>query len=227
MRLLVIEDNEQIAEFLLRGLRAEGYVVDFCKDGKAGLEKAVQSEWDAVILDLMLPEMDGRQVCNEIRMQGNQTPIIMLTALDSSEDAVTGLRMGADDYMTKPFAFEELLARIRNIVGRKSGEQLTSQQRILQVEDLQFNLDTLSVSRGDRIIELTSLEFALLEYLMEERDKVLSRAKILQNVWLTSNDPLTNVVEVYVSRLRKKIDVGTETKLIHNIRGRGYFIGIR
>ncbi|WP_120499274.1 response regulator transcription factor [Roseovarius sp. EL26] len=227
MRLIVVEDNEQIAEFLVRGLRAEGYVVDLCRDGKSGFERARNDEWHAIILDLMLPEMDGRQICYELRAQGIQTPIVMLTALDSSEDIVTGLKMGADDYMTKPFSFEELLARINNVISRRSGQQPTSLQKSLQVEDLRFDLDKLTVSRGDRFIELTSLEYALLEYLMREAGNVLSRAKILQNVWVTSVDPLTNVVEVYMSRLRKKIDMEPEKKLVHNIRGRGYLLGIR
>ena len=222
MNLLLIEDDIRIIEFLARGLRAEGHTVTVETDGQSGLNRARAEKWDAIILDLMLPGLDGREVCRSLRAEKNSTPILMLTALDSTEEIVGGLRMGADDYLTKPFAFDELLARLENLKGRGDTPHIRREETVLKVADLTFDRDALIVMRGEREIELTSLEYALLEFLMTESGKVVSRARILQNVWGSSTDPLTNIVDVYVRRLRSKIDDGTETKLISTVRGRGY-----
>ena len=168
----------------------------------------------------MLPGKDGREICRTLRMNGNSTPILMLTALDTTEDVVQGLRLGANDYMAKPFAFDELLARLERLGNRDGAPAKTSS--LLQVANLTFDRDALVVRRGGSTIELTSLEYALLEFLMVEAGKVVSRARILQNVWGASEDPLTNVVDVYIRRLRTKIDEGRTPPLIKTIRGRGY-----
>ncbi len=228
MKLLVVEDDVRIVEFLARGLRAEGHSVTIANHGQKGLDLARAEQWDAVILDLMLPGLDGREVCRSLRMERNLTPVLMLTALDSTEDIVRGLQMGADDYLTKPFAFDELLARLENIQRRVSQAAAPAgSDRVLTVGDLSFDRDALLVKRAGREIELTSLEYALLEFLMVEAGKVVSRARILQNVWGAHEDPLTNVVDVYIRRLRVKIDDDeAETKLISTIRGRGYRLAV-
>lgn len=222
MKLLLIEDDIRIVEFLARGLRAEGHTVTVETGGRSGLDRARAEEWDVMILDLMLPGLDGREVCRSLRAGRNRTPILMLTALDSTEEIVGGLRMGADDYLTKPFAFDELLARLENLGGRGGMPGIRDERTVLRVADLTFDRDALIVMRGEREIGLTSLEYALLEFLMAESGKVVSRTRILQNVWGSSTDPLTNIVDVYVRRLRSKIDDGEERKLIGTVRGRGY-----
>ena len=227
MNLLLIEDDTRIVEFLSRGLRAEGHTVEIEGDGQSGLDKARQGSWDAIILDLMLPILDGREVCRSLRIDKNPTPILMLTAMDSTEDIVRGLRLGADDYMTKPFAFDELLARIEGLKRREGRDHAKGSKSMLNADDLSFDRDALIVERGGTVIELTSLEYALLEFLMVEVGKVVSRARILQNVWGVSEDPLTNVVDVYIRRLRSKIDDGFSTRLINTVRGRGYRFGTR
>lgn len=227
MNLLLVEDDPRIVEFLGRGLRAEGHQVVVAGDGESGLEQGRDSRFDAIILDIMLPKMDGREVCRTLRVGKVATPILMLTAMDSTDDVVRGLRMGADDYMTKPFSFDELLARLDSIVRRKSDTPPARSGNLLTAKDLVFDRDALIVTRGEETIELTSLEYALLEFLMTEVGKVVSRARILQNVWGVSEDPLTNVVDVYIRRLRTKIDDGFDTKLINTIRGRGYRLGVR
>ena len=222
MNLLLVEDDVRIVEFLARGLRAEGHRVDVENDGEAGLARARGGTWDAIILDIMLPKLDGLEVCRSLRMAQIPTPILMLTALDSTEDVVRGLRMGADDYLTKPFAFDELLARLETLPRRSGWSGDPAGDSLLQVGDLSFDRDALIVRRGGREIELTSLEYALLEFLMLEQGKVISRARILQNVWGAHEDPLTNIVDVYIRRLRAKIDEPSPTKLISTVRGRGY-----
>ena len=222
MNLLLVEDDIRIYEMLGRGLRAEGHTVRIVNDGEAGLVEAQSADWDAIILDLMLPKMGGLEVCRTLRMERNLTPILILTALDSTEDVVRGLRMGADDYLTKPFAFDELLARLETIQRRTGRDDGSVSDGLLQVADLTFDRDALVVSRGGREIELTSLEYALLEFLMLEQGKVVSRARILQNVWGAHEDPLTNVVDVYIRRLRAKVDDRDGSRLITTIRGRGY-----
>lgn len=222
MNLLLVEDDIRIYEMLGRGLRAEGHSVKIVNDGDAGLAEARAAGWDAIILDLMLPRIGGLEVCRTLRMERNATPILMLTALDTTEDVVRGLRMGADDYLTKPFAFDELLARLETLKRRRGGDDEPIADGLLQVGDLRFDRDALVVTRGGKEVELTSLEYALLEFLMLEQGKVVSRARILQNVWGAHEDPLTNVVEVYIRRLRAKIDDRADARLISTIRGRGY-----
>ena len=221
-RLLLVEDDERIAEFVEHGLSAEGYTVDIATTGEDGLARAMAGGFDAIILDVMLPGMNGREVCLRLREAGLRTPVMMLTALDSVQDIVRGLRFGADEYVTKPFAFDELLARLEALIRRCAGGAPAIQPRIMKVGDLEFDREALSVRRAGRPIELTSTEYALLELLMSQSGKVVSRARIIENVWGMSKDPLTNVVEVYVGRLRSKIAGDGQADLIKTIRGRGY-----
>lgn len=220
MNILLVEDDERIVEFLKRGLSAEGYAIDVADNGRKGYEMACASEYGMIILDLMLPEMHGKEVCQELRIAGVRTPILMLTAMDSLEDVIAGLRLGADDYMTKPFAFSELLARIEALLRRGSAAEV--QPRELQVHDLVFDREGLTVNRAGQTIELTSKELALLELLMTSVGKVISRTRILENVWGATTDPLTNIIDVYIRRLRAKVDDGHDIALIKTIRGRGY-----
>ena len=220
MSILLVEDDERIVEFLRRGLGARGYVVEVARSGSEGLELGRRDGLAIIILDLNLPEIHGREVCQRLRIEGIKTPIIMLTAMGEEQDIVEGLRLGADDYLTKPFSFPELAARIEALIRRSGGYEDTSQR--LQVSDLVFDLESLEVLRGGRSIELTSKEMALLELLMSKPGRVVSRAQILNNVWGVSRDPLTNIVDVYIQRLRAKIDEGREGSLIKTIRGRGY-----
>lgn len=222
MNVMLVEDDVRVADFLERGLRAEGYTVEVARTGRQGLAMIKALVPDLVILDLMLPELSGLEVCQELRAARILVPVLMLTAMDSVNDKVAGLRMGADDYMTKPFAFEELLARIETLSRRASGASNLSP--LIVVGDVSFNRDTLEVRRGDRLIELTAKELALLELLMSAPGNVFSRARILSAVWGLSSDPLTNVVDVYIRRLRAKLDDGTARSLIQTNRGFGYKI---
>ena len=221
MRILVIEDEKKIADFIKRGLKEEGYAVDIAIDGENGLFLAKTNTYDLILLDLMLPKVDGITVCKRLRDEKVASPIIMLTAKDAVKDKVTGLDAGADDYLTKPFAFEELLARIRAIL-RKRDEQ--KQAVTLQVGDLSIDLTTHKVFRGDNEIGLTSKEFALLEYLMRNAGKVVTRTMISEHVWDIDFDTFTNVIDVYINYLRNKIDTGAKKKLIQTVRGRGYIL---
>jgi len=220
MSILLIEDDERIVEFLKRGLGELGHVLEVAMTGRDGLEKGRSDDHSLIILDVMLPEIDGHEVCQELRLAGIRTPILMLTAMDGLDDVITGLRLGADDYMTKPFSFRELLARIEALLRR--GGDYEVKPTVLQVQDLSFDREALEVRRAGDEIELTSKELALLELLMSHAGKVVSRAQILETVWGSSNDPLTNIVEVYIRRLRAKIDDGSDNPLITTIRGRGY-----
>jgi len=222
--ILLVEDDHRIAEFLQRGLQAEGYTVRVAHDGAQGLELGRADDLEIILLDLMLPKKDGRDVCRTLRGEGIQVPIMMFTALDSTEDVVRGLRFGADDYITKPFAFDEFLARVEALLRRGPARAIKPSH--LVVGDLEFDRDALVVKRAGREIVLTSLEYALLEFLMVESGKVVSRARILENVWGTSNDPLTNVVDVYIRRLRSHIDEGFPQPLIKTVRGRGYRLSV-
>ena len=220
MRILVIEDEAKVASFIRRGLEAEGYSVDTAPDGEVGLTQAFDYEYDLVILDVMLPKRDGLSVLQEMRRHKLHVPVLMLTARDTVADKVTGLDRGADDYLTKPFAFEELLARIRVLLRRGSPLSLST----LSVADLELNLVSREVTRAGTRIALTAKEFALLEFFLRHPGRVLSRALIAQHVWGVDFDTFTNVIDVYVNYLRKKIDVGFPTKLIRTVRGVGYAI---
>lgn len=220
MNLLVVEDDLRVADFLARGLRAEGYLVTVARSGPEGLELGRSQPFDLILLDLMLPGLSGLEVCQELRARRVLTPILMLTALDTTEDKIKGLRLGADDYLTKPFDVDELLARMEALIRRNRGFEPDSRQ--LVVGDLVFDRETLTVRRGDRVIELTAKELALLELLMNSPGKVFSRERILNRVWGYAEDPLTNVVDVYIRRLRSKIDEGSDTTLIKTLRGIGY-----
>lgn len=223
MRILLVEDDQRIVDFVQRGLKAEGYAVEVARSGKEAIALATHGKFQAIILDLGLPDLNGRQVCERLRSTGVGTPILMLTARDTVQDKVTGLRSGADDYMTKPFAFEELLARIEVLMRRGNGKiKPEPETKELRIADLILNGETHEVRRGEILIELTPKEFALLECFMRMPGKVLSRTRILEQVWGYSADPLTNVVDVYIRQLRRKIDDDYPLKLLKTVRGFGY-----
>jgi heavy metal response regulator len=220
MRILVIEDEKKVASFLKKGLEEEHYAVDTAFDGEEGLALAQINEYDLIILDIMLPKLDGMEVLRRIRGNGSSVPILMLTAKDSIEDIISGLDSGSDDYLTKPFSFAELLARVRALFRRRMKEKTD----ILRVGDLSLSTSTHQVERGGGKIELTAKEYALLEYFMRNPNRVLTRTLIAEHVWDLYFDPSTNVVDVYVNYLRKKIDWGFKKKLIHTVRGSGYMM---
>ena len=217
----MVEDDDRIVNFVQRGLKAEGYAVEVARNGTEAVALGAEGKFQVIILDLGLPDLNGRQVCEQLRDKGIHTPIMMLTARDTVQDKVTGLRSGADDYMTKPFAFEELLARIEVLMRRRGGERIPENKE-LQIADLVLNGETHEVRRGETLIDLTPKEFTLLECLMRTPGKVLSRTRILEQVWGYSTDPLTNVVDVYIRQLRRKIDDDYELKLLKTVRGFGY-----
>ncbi len=220
MRILVIEDEKKIAEFVRRGLREEGYAVDIAADGEEGHYLATSNEYDLIILDLMIPKIDGLTLCRTLRKEKINIPIIMVTAKNTVQDKVTGLDTGANDYLTKPFAFEELLARVRALLRHKEAGSATK----LKAGDLAADLLTHKVTRGGKEIELTAKEFALLEYLMRNAGAVITRTMISEHVWDINFDTDTNIIDVYINYLRRKIDDGFKKKLIQTIRGRGYSI---
>jgi heavy metal response regulator len=218
MRILVVEDEKKVASFIRKGLTEEYYAVDCAYDGEEALYMLQTEEYDLVVLDVMLPKLDGFEVIRRIREHGRNVPVLMLTAKDSKEDIVRGLDSGSDDYLTKPFAFAELLARVRALLRRAEREP----QSELRIGDLRLDPATRSVTRGTREIELTGKEYALLEYMVRNQKKVVTRTMIAEHVWDYHFDPMTNVIDVYVNHLRKKIDTDHEQKLIHTIRGVGY-----
>ncbi len=220
MRILIVEDEERIANFLERGLRAEGHFCVIAKDGESGLTLALEGDFDLLLLDLMLPGIHGHEVCQQLRMNKINTPLIILSALDSLEDIIAGLRMGADDYVTKPFSFEELLARIETIIRRSAA--IEGEQQVLTVGPLKFDRQSLRFSVADNEIKMTAKELAIIELLMSNPGTLFSRERILSNVWGLNMDPLTNVVDVYIGKLRKKIDGGSENSMIETVRGLGY-----
>jgi heavy metal response regulator len=220
MRILVVEDERRITAFIKRGLEEERYAVDVAYDGEEALDWAAVANYDLIVLDVLLPKKDGIGVCRELRAQGNKVPILMLTARDAIEDRVQGLDSGADDYLVKPFAFQELLARIRALL-RRSGEIKTPR---LQVGDLVLDTLTHRATRGGQVIELTAREYALLEFLMRHPGQVLSRTQIAEHVWNYDFFTTSNVVDVYIRYLRRKIDKGFEAKLLQTVRGVGYKI---
>ena len=218
MRLLVIEDEKKVARFIKKGLEEEGYAVDLAFDGEEGLAMVLDLVHDLIILDIGLPKIDGLQVLKKLRERKVPTPVLLLTVRATIEDKVLGLDSGADDYLTKPFAFQELLARIRALLRRKA----EAGTPLLQVEELVLDPSRHLVTRGGERIDLTSKEFALLEYFMRNAGRVLSRAMISEHVWDYDFDTETNVIDVYVNYLRRKIDSGREKRLIHTVRGSGY-----
>jgi heavy metal response regulator len=220
MRILVVEDEQKVASFIKRGLEEEGYAVDVAADGEEGLAIALECVHDLIILDIRLPKMDGLRVLKELRQEKVMTPVLLLTVRATIEDKVLGLDAGADDYLTKPFAFQELVARVRALLRRRAGVD----PAILQVADLTLDPARRTVSRSGERIELSAREFALLDYFMRNPGRVLTRAMIAEHVWDYTFDTTTNIIDVYINYLRKKIDTGREAKLLHTVRGVGYVL---
>jgi two-component system, OmpR family, response regulator len=219
MKILVIEDDPEMRDFLIQGLSRDGHSVDIAADGKAGLD-AAQQPFDAIILDRMLPELNGIEVLQALRQRGQTTPVLMLSALGDVDHRVSGLQHGADDYLAKPFSFIELAARLEALHRRDAKPDGT----MLQVADLELDLLSHTVKRGNQVIELWPLEFRLLEYLLRNAGRVVTRNMLLEDVWNLNFDPQTNVVEVHMSRLRGKVDKGFATRLIQTVRGSGYVL---
>jgi two-component system copper resistance phosphate regulon response regulator CusR len=220
MRLLLVEDEKKVASFIKKGLEEEGYAVDWASDGEQGLYMGLDTFYDLIILDVNLPVKNGLTVLKALRNQNITTPILLLTVRATIEDKVIGLDTGADDYLPKPFAFQELLARVRALLRRQSKTEST----VLQVADLTMDPARRIVSRGGKGIDLTAKEFALLDYLMRSRERVVTRTMIADHVWDDNFEATTNIIDVYVNYLRKKIDAGNEPKLIHTVRGVGYVL---
>jgi DNA-binding response OmpR family regulator len=218
MRILVVEDEPGIALFIRQGLSEAGYAVDVAGDGEEGLDYALAAEYDAIVLDILLPRMDGLDLLRELRDRGMMTPVLLLTARDAVDDRVQGLDAGADDYLVKPFAFSELLARIRALLRRPPLQT----EAVLRVGDLEMDLSRHEVRRAQRVIELSPREFALLEYLIRHPTQVLSRTQIIEHVWNFDFSYESNVVDVYIGYLRRKLNRGSDTRLIHTVRGVGY-----
>jgi DNA-binding response OmpR family regulator len=222
MRVLLVEDDARIARFVAKGLREQSYAVDVATNGDDALYQAEINSYDLFIMDVMIPGMDGFTVCRKIREAGIRTPLLMLTARDAVDDRITGLDHGADDYLTKPFEFGELLARLRALL-RRSNEL---RPPLITVEDLVLDTRAQRASRAGRSIPVTAKEYALLEFLARNMGRVIGRAEIAEHVWDESFDPFSNLIEVYVNRLRKKIDLPGTEPLLHTRRGAGYFLGV-
>jgi two-component system OmpR family response regulator len=223
LHLLLIEDDQEAAQFLLKGLRESGYAVDHAVDGRDGLFKATEGDYDLVITDRMLPHMDGLALVKFLREQGVRTPVLVLSALGTVDDRVQGLKAGGDDYLTKPFAFSELLARIEALLRRTASADNAPPTR-LKVADLEMDLLSRRVLRSGRDIELTAREFKLLEFLLRHAGQVVTRTMLLEGVWDLQFDPQTNLIDVHMSRLRQAVDRGFARPLIHTVRGAGYVI---
>jgi heavy metal response regulator len=220
MRILLVEDEAKVANFVRKGLIAERFAVDVAEDGQMGLELAQTYDYDLLILDLMLPKLDGSQILSKLRKKDSKVPVIILTAKDSLQDKVANLEAGADDYLTKPFAFAELLARVKALLRRGP----VTRSSVVRIADLELDRLSQVVRRAGNRIDLTTKEYALLEYLMSNNGRVLSRTMIIEHVWDQSFDGVTNIVDVYVRHLRNKVDEGRGTKLIQTVRGIGYRI---
>ena len=223
MRILVVEDERKISAYVKRGLEEQGYAVDAAYAGREALDWAEAAPYDVIVLDVLLPELDGFSVCRELRRRGVRTPILMLTARDTVDDRVTGLDAGADDYVVKPLALKELLARLRALSRRSSEQPKTT---ALQVADLVLDTAAHRVQRGDKLIDLTAKEYAVLECLLRESPRVLTRTMIAEHVWNYDVYNQSNVVDVYIRNLRRKIDDGCDLKLIQTVRGAGYRLSI-
>jgi heavy metal response regulator len=219
MRLLLVEDEKNVAAFIRKGLEEEFYTVDVAEDGASGCAMAEANSYDLLILDLMLPEMNGMEICRRLRGKGRKVPVLMLTAVDSVSSKVQGLESGADDYLTKPFAFSELVARVKALL-RRYGNSVSE----LSLEDLKIDLLARRVFRGSTEIQLTPKEFSLLEYLLRNKGRVLSRTQIIENVWGYTFDPSTNVIDVHIKSIREKVDENFPKRLIHTVRGVGYVL---
>jgi two-component system, OmpR family, copper resistance phosphate regulon response regulator CusR len=220
LRILLVEDEPDAARMLAKGLREEAYAVDVAGDGERALEQAYFNDYDLIILDVMLPGKDGFEVCRELRAAGSAAPVLMLTARDAVEDRIIGLDSGADDYLSKPFDFEELLARVRALLRRKPALY----PEIINVADLSIDTRARRARRGGKDIDLTAKEYALLEYLSRRAGEVVGRADIAEHVWDNSYDPFSKVIEVFIQRLRRKVDEGRALKLIRTRRGEGYML---
>jgi two-component system copper resistance phosphate regulon response regulator CusR len=223
VRILLVEDETRVAGFIARGLRENAYAVDIAADGEQGLYLASVNQYDLVILDVLLPRKDGHAVCRELRGGGFRAPILMLTALDAVDDRVAGLDSGADDYLAKPFDFKELLARLRALLRRPRGLRTEA----LRVGDLVVNTASHAVTRGGKPVSLTAKEYALLEFLVLNRGRVVGRAQIAEHVWDENFDAFTNVIDVYIKRLRAKLEGGSGLRLIHTRRGAGYILSAK
>ena len=221
MRLLLIEDDEKIASFIIKGMKEAGFQIDHAADGETGLAMATSDDYDGAIVDLMLPKRDGLSLIQELRDRRIPLPVIILSAKRSIDDRVRGLQLGGDDYLIKPFAFSELLARVQSLLRRASG---TAEATSLTLSDLSIDLLARTVHRGGKNIDLQPKEFSLLEYLMRNAGRIVSKTMIMERVWDYSFDPQTNVVEARICRLRDKIDKGFDRQLIHTVRGLGYVI---
>ena len=223
MRILVVEDERKVASFVRQGLSEEGHAVEIAADGAAALDLLAEAPaYDLVILDLMLPKRDGFEVLKALRQQRSQTPVLVLTARDTVSDKVRGLDLGADDYLTKPFAFDEFLARVRALLRRGGGQRAP----VFKLDDLSLDPATRQVTRGARRITLTAREYALLEYFLRNVGRVLTRPMIAQHVWGLDFDTESNIIDVYVGYLRRKIDGDGERRLLHTVRGAGYMLGL-
>ena len=220
MRIVVAEDERDLNEILCKKLRSEDYCVDGCFDGEEALDYLASVDYDAVILDIMMPKRSGLEVVEQLRRQGNQTPVLVLTARDSIDDRVTGLDAGADDYLVKPFAFDELLARLRVMTRKRGGER----SNLFTIDDLTLDIRSKRVERGGAELKLSAKEYALLEYLIRNKGVVLSRIQIEENIWGFDYEGSSNIVDVYIRYLRRKIDKDHPVKLIHTIRGSGYVL---
>ena len=220
MRILLVEDEPAAAQMLAQGLREHGYAVDLAADGEEGLEKIYINRYDLVILDVVLPRKDGFAVCRELRSAGSSIPVFMLTARDGVEDRIAGLNLGADDYLTKPYEYREVLARVHALLRRGP----TTYYDVIEVGDLRIELKSRTVARAGRTIELTAKEYAILECLARRQGQVLTREDLSEHAWDENYDAFSNVIEVYILRLRKKIDAGHEVKLLRTRRGEGYVL---
>jgi DNA-binding response OmpR family regulator len=224
MRILIVEDEKRVADFLDRGLRAEGHFCVVANDGEQGLKLALEGEFDLILLDLVLPRMHGHEVCQQLRMNKVNTPLMILTAMDSVDDVIVGLRLGADEYMTKPFAFEELLARMELVMRR--GSTRAEEDPCLRGGGIVFDRNSLRVTVDGAEVHMTSKELAILELLMSNPGRLFSRERILSTVWGLNVDPMSNVVDVYIGRLRKLIDHDGDESLIETVRGRGFRLNL-